>query len=98
MPTSPVQDVTFGQALKVSLNSYYDVLKDQVGQLQSDEYFQLRAIADTIDVSEKDYPFFSYYNFLQRADQAIDPQPPNGTIVTAGSTLAYEYQKFLRQL
>jgi len=98
MPTSPVQDVTFGQAMKVSLNHFYDVLKEQVGKLESEEFFQLRAIADAIDIAEKDYPFFSYYNLLQRSDQAIDPQPPAGTIFTAASTLAHEYEKFLRKL
>src|SRR5205809_6652647 len=97
MATSPVKDVTFGQALKLSLNNFYDVLKEQVGKLGTDEYFQLRAIADTIDISETDYPFFSYYNLLNRCDQAIDPQPPAGTIFTAAASLAHEYEKFLRK-
>jgi hypothetical protein len=79
-PASPVRDVTFGQALNLSLDSYYDILKAQVGGLATEEYLQLKAVADAIDISSH-YTWFSYYNLLQRSDQAIEPTPVSGVVL-----------------
>src|SRR3974377_1168414 len=98
MASSPVQDVTFGQALSISLNNYYDLLKGQVGTLAADEYIQLKLVADAIDISRKKYPWYSNYNLLIRSDQAIAPTPVTGVVGTAVSTLWAVYERFLRKL
>lgn len=98
MPDSPIKDVPFGEALKVSLNNYYDLLKNQVGGLATEEYLQLKLVADAVDVSEEKYKWFSYYNLLRRSDQAIKPTPVTGVVMTAASDLVLEYERFLRQL
>ena len=98
MATSPVKDVPFGEALKISLNNYYDLLKLQLGTLTSEEYLQLRLAADAVDISEERYRWFSYYNLLRRSDTSIAPAPVAGAIVAASSDLASSYERFLRQL
>lgn len=97
-PPNPIKDITFGSALNITLNNYYDLLKNQVGGLATEEYLQLKLVADTLDISEEKYKWFSYYNLVRRSDQAIEPSPVSGTVMTAVSTLAAEYEKFLRQL
>lgn len=97
-PDSPIKDVTFGQALKISLDNYYDILKAQVGGLATNEYLQLKAVADPIDISSAKYKWFSYYNLLRRSDQAIDPTPVSDVVLTAPFDLVMVYEKFLRQL
>lgn len=98
MPYNPVQEVPVGTALKISLDNYYDLLKAQVGNLAADEFFQLKLVADTVDISEQDYRWFSYYNLLRRSDQAIEPIPVSGNITTAASDLASVYARFIRKL
>ena len=49
MADSPVRDVPFGEALNISLDNYYDLLKSQVGGLRADEFLQLKLVADTVD-------------------------------------------------
>lgn len=98
MPYNPIQEVPVGTALKVSLDNYYDLLKAQIGNLSSGEFLQLKLVADTVDISEDKYKWFSYYNLLRRSDQAIEPLPISGNITTAASDLASVYAKFLRKL
>lgn len=103
MPSSPVQEVKFGTALKISLDNYYDLLKTQVGGLNTDEYLQLKLVADSIDITnrefkEKGYKWYSYYNLMRRADNAIDPTPVEGTISMSGSNITRVYGNFLRRL
>ena len=50
---SPVKDVDFGEALKLSLDNYYDLLKTNVGALASNEFLQLKLVADPLDLSDK---------------------------------------------
>ncbi|MQA22844.1 hypothetical protein [Rugamonas rivuli] len=102
--SSPVQDVTFGQALNISLNNYYDLLKEQVGSLKSEERLQLKLVADTIDLSEEKkasqggYEWFSYYNLLNRSDKGIQPVPVAGEIQVSLAQLSSVYGSFLRKL
>jgi hypothetical protein len=98
MPDSPVKEISFGTALTISLNNYYDLLKNQVGGLATEEYLQLKLVADAVDISEEKYPWYSYYNLLQRSDQAIEPTPVAGVVMTGASELAAIYERFLRQL
>lgn len=98
MADSPVQPVTFGQALNISLDNYYDLLKANVGTLNTDEHIQLKLAADAVDISTKKYLWFSYYNLLKRSDMAIDPKPVADAIGAAGATLAQVYERFLRKL
>lgn len=49
--SSPVKEITFGQATKFSLDNYYEILKQKAGQLAAGELLQLKVIADTIDLS-----------------------------------------------
>lgn len=101
---SPVQDVTFGQALKFSLDNYYDLLKTQVGGLEVDEFLQLKLVADSLDLSQDKiasaggYRWFSYYNLLNKSDRAITPKPIDGEIQTGLESLASHFEKFLRKL
>lgn len=102
--SSPIRDITFGEALKVSLDNYYDLLKAQVGSLKADEFLQLKLVADTIDISPKKkaseggYTWFTYYNLLNRSDRAIQPVPISGEIQVGLESLAAVYGKFLRRL
>lgn len=103
MPSSPVEDITFSQALNVSLNNYYDLLKKQVGGLTTEEYLQLKLVADTIDISYEEasaggYKWWSYYNLLKRSDTAIDPTPISGQVLTAVKRLHEVYERFLNRL
>jgi hypothetical protein len=103
VPTSPIQEVKFGTALKISLDNYYDLLKEQIGKLNAEEYLQLKLVADSIDISDKDfkdkgYKWFSYYNLLRRADREIDPTPVEGTINASGADLTQVYGSFLRRV
>ncbi|MFM0687315.1 hypothetical protein PQQ77_15145 [Paraburkholderia strydomiana] len=101
---SPVQDITFGTALKITLDNYYDLLKTQVGGLKTDEFLQLKLVADTIDLSldkkasEGGYVWNSYYNLLGRSDRGIQPIPVAGEIQVGLEDLASIYAKFLRKL
>lgn len=103
MPSSPVQEVKFGTALKISLDHYYDLLKAQIGKLNSEEFLQLKLVADSVDLSDKEfkdkgYKWFSYYNLLRRSDRAVDPTPVEGTINTSGADLTQVYGSFLRRI
>lgn len=98
MSENPIQDVPFGTALKISLDHYYDILRANVGNLGSEEYLQLKLVADAVDISEGRYPWFSYYSLLRRSDQAIDPTPVTGTLAAAATELAADYERFLRKL
>lgn len=100
---SPVVDVSFGDALSLSLNNYYDLLKTQVGGLGAEEYLQLKLVADVLDVSDKGaaeggYKWFSNYNLLKRSDKSIDNNPVTGDIQTNVETLVEVYGNFLRKL
>lgn len=102
-PGSPIKDVTFGTALTISLDNYYDLLKAQVGALSTEEYLQLKLVADTVDLSDKKaseggYVWWSYYNLLGRSDLAIEPSPVTGEVATGLATLADAYGRFLRKL
>jgi len=99
---NPVQDVTFGEGMQISFDHYYDLLKNQTGSLGSKEFLQLKLVADGIDISpstkEGSYKWFSYYNFLRRADLAINPVPLEGVVLTGVVSLVEVYGKFLRKL
>lgn len=104
MPESPVKDVTFGTALEISLDNYYDLLKKQVGGLKQDEFLQLKLVADTIDISpdkkasEGGYIWWSFFNLLNRSDRAIAPTPVLGEVQTSLVSLADVYGRFLTKL
>jgi len=93
-----VRDIPFGQAIKISLDNYYDLLKTNVGSLQAEEFLQLKLVADPLDINQDQYEFFSYYTMLVRSDAAIEPQPVGGEIVTSAATLASVYGRFLQKL
>lgn len=101
---SPIQEITFGQAMKLSLDNYYDILKQKAGQLGAQEFLQLKVVADTIDLSTEEiaskggYVWFSYFNLLNRSDRAIEPDPVSGGAATSALTLADVYGKFLSKL
>jgi hypothetical protein len=99
----PVTDVPFGQAMQISLNNYYDLLKAQAGGLGADEFLQLKLVADSIDISapaEKGgiYEWFSYYNLLQRSDLQIEAQPLSGSVLTGMARVSDIYGKFIGKL
>ncbi len=93
-----VREIPFGQAIKISLDNYYDLLKTNVGSLQAEEFLQLKLVADPLDINQDQYEFFSYYTMLVRSDAAIEPQPVGGEIVTSAATLASVYGRFLQKL
>lgn len=99
---SPVREVSFGEGMKISLNNYYDILKEQAGGLGAQEFLQLKLVADSLDITpnvqEGSYKWFSYYNMLRRSDLAIAPEPVSGTILTGAIELHDVYGKFLRRL
>ncbi|NKI60067.1 hypothetical protein HCG46_17520 [Labrenzia sp. PO1] len=103
MANSPVKDVSLGDALKISLDNYYDLLITQVGTLKADEKLQLKLVADPVSVSDKKfadggYPWFSYYNLLRRSDLSIVPKPVSGGVMTGVAGLSDVYGEFLQKL
>jgi hypothetical protein len=103
LASSPVQPITFGQAMQTSLDSYYDVLKAQAGNLQRDDVLQLKLVSDPVAVSDKNahdggYRWFSYYNLLNRSDMSIVPAPVVGNVLAGIATLVQVYGKFLLKL
>jgi hypothetical protein len=101
-PQSPIKEVTFGEGMKISLNNYYDILKEQAGGLGAKEFLQLKLVADGVDISSTtepgSYKWFSYYNLLRRSDLAIDPSPVSDTVLTGAEELHNIYGKFLKRL
>ena len=99
---SPIKDVTFGEGMEISFDHYYELLKNQTGSLGAKEFLQIKLVADGIDISpntaQGSYKWFSYYNFLRRADLAIIPIPIDGVVLTGVVTLVDVYGKFLRKL
>lgn len=102
--SSPVRDISFGQALNLSLDSYYDLLKGQVASLQADEFLQLKLVADMIDLSVDEkaskggYIWYSYHNLLERSDIAIEPHPVSDSATVGLELLSDIYGRFLRRL
>lgn len=95
---SQVVPISLGSALNTTLDNYYDLLKNQLGGLQSEEYLQLKLVADPVDISAEKYPYWSMYNLLTRSDLSIEPRPVNGTIVTSVVRFSDLYGTFLRRL
>jgi hypothetical protein len=93
-----VRPIQFGEALKVSLDNYYDLLKTQVGGLGADEFLQLKLVADPVDLDDAKYRYWSNYNLLNRSDVAIEPVPVSGTILTSADQLNKVYGRFLQRL
>lgn len=97
-----VQQITLGQAVNLTLDNYYDLVKAKVGNLGADEYLQLKISCDAIDISDQvnegGYKFFSYYNLLQRADLTIDNGPISGELLTNVAKLSDVYGEFLDTL
>lgn len=51
LSVSPVKEISFGDALKISLDNYYDLPKTNIGGLATEEYIQLKQAADIVDLS-----------------------------------------------
>lgn len=104
--SSPVKEITFGQATKFSLDNYYEILKEKAGQLAAGELLQLKVVADTIDLTSDEnilaskggYTWFSYFNLLNRSDRAVEPLPVSGGGAASLVTLVSVYGKFLSKL
>lgn len=101
---SPVEDISLPQALSITLDNYYDLLKAQVGSLQAGEYLQLKLVADLLDLSVDKkaslggYIYFSYLNLLERADVGITPAPVSGGVEVGLERLSAIYGDFVREL
>jgi hypothetical protein len=93
-----VNPISLGSALSTTLNNYYDLLKNQIGGLQADEFLQLKLVADPVDISDDKYRYWSMYNLLNRSDVAIEPRPVSGTILTSADRLNAVYGAFLQRL
>jgi hypothetical protein len=96
--SDPVQVVPINAALSVSLNNYYDLLKNQVGGLAAQEFLQLKLVADPVDLSSTGYPWFSYWNLLNRSDLAIQPTAVSSVVMVSSARLSDVYRNFLRLL
>lgn len=103
--SSPVQEVSFGDAVNLSLDNYYDILKAQVGGLNAKEFLQLKLVADSLDLSgepggngQGGYKWYSYYNLLQRSDVAVYPGPLSGQVHTSATDMTEVYGNFVRRL
>lgn len=97
---SPVQDISFGEALNVSLNNYYDLLKASVGGLAANEYLQLKLVADPVSLNDQKasaggYRWWSYWNLIERSDHAISPTPIDSQVQVSALKLADIYGQFL---
>ena len=95
---SQVRPVSLPDALSITLDNYYDLLKSQVGGLGADEFLQLKLVADPVDIDDERYRFFSLYQLLNRSDLAIDPKPVSGTIMTSAEQLNRVYGRFIQRL
>jgi hypothetical protein len=99
----PVRPISFTQAANITLDNYYDLLKLSVGGLQADEYLQLKLVADPVDFNDDDankggYRWWSYYNFLNRADLVLVTNVVNDSISVSAAKLSRVYGQFLDKL
>ncbi len=104
--SDPVQPISLGSALQISLDNFYDLLKTNAGVAQN-ELLQLRLAADLLDISDdipaskKGYVWFTYGNLVDRCDRRIEPSPvspqTNGAQVDAAH-LSDIYGQFMRKL
>ncbi len=101
-----VQQIKLNDAMKITLDNYYDILKAQAGGLGAKEYIQVKLVADGVDISDKvlqnenetSYEWFSYRNLRNRSDKAIDPNMVDDTVFTGAVQLSDVYGKFLSRL
>jgi len=101
-----VRQITLNNALQISLDNYYDLLKDQSGGLGAQEFLQLKLVADGVDISDKvkegteeqSYIWFSYRNLRNRSDLNIIPSQVDTTVYTGAVQLTDVYGKFLSRL
>ena len=79
---------------KATFALFYDVVKEQLGSLGSLQFIQIKAVAEQLDIS-KSYPWFGYYNYLNRTDLLLEPVPVSDTMSASGRTLSEEYGRFV---
>ena len=101
---SPVQPVSFGEAMQISVKNYYDLLKENASSLEANEFLQLKLAADIVDITDKTnddkgYEWYSYYNLLNRADLGIESQPlSNDSVQVSTAKFSSIYGEFLGTL
>ena len=69
---SQIKEIDALADFKLTLDHFYGIVKQQVGNLQADQYIQLQATAVPLDVSEK-YPWFSRSNLNGFFDVRVEP-------------------------
>lgn len=102
---SDIKEVDALADFRLTLDHFYTIVKEQVGNLQADQYIQLQATAVPLDVSQK-YEWFSRSNLSGFFDVRIDPTPvaENVTdktpdlLLRAGARYSTAYEQFLAEL
>ncbi|HEY4370025.1 MAG TPA: hypothetical protein VGN07_22520 [Steroidobacteraceae bacterium] len=106
--SSPVKPIPLAEALKISLDNYYALLKIQVGSFQANEFLQLKLVADILDISgtwpanapagAHFYPWHSVFLMLDQADRQIVPAPIVGGVESGAERMTNAYGTFLQKL
>jgi hypothetical protein len=89
--------ISIGTAYQITIDNFYDLIKRQTGNWQTDSLFQLKLISQTIDVSDK-YPCYSYENLRQKADLQIENAPIVGNLSTGATQFTRVWGDFLYDL
>ena len=73
---------------------FYQIVKLQIGNLKSDQYIQIRAVAEPLDMN-KTYPWFSYYAYLSKVDTCLEATPITNTFASTDRAFSDEFERFI---
>lgn len=93
-----IKEVDAAEDFGLTLNQFYSIVKQQIGNIQSQQYIQLQATALPFDV-DLEYKWFSYGNINRFFDIRLDPAPIADTItLLGGAKLSAEYLIFIADI
>jgi hypothetical protein len=94
----PITEINILSDYGLTLDHFYTLVKQSVGQLTASQYLQLQATAVPLDVSSN-YKWFSYGNIARYGDLTIAPKPVSDLLVAnPAALLSREYYLFISDL
>lgn len=94
---SDIKEVDALADFRLTLDHFYTIVKEQVGNLQADQYIQLQATAVPLDVSQK-YEWFSRSNLSGFFDVRIDPTPVAENVTDRRRTCSFARARAIPRL
>lgn len=95
---SEIREVDALADFRLTLDHFYSIVKEQVGNLIAHQYVQLQATAVPLDVSAE-YPWFSYGNLNSFFDVRMEPTPVASNLaLLANARYSTVYVQFMAEL